>query len=152
MIKELRPLAQELLVSTALHYNSGNRAMGEGYLCVYRMEDGRRCAAGRMMTDAGAAIAAEQNTKNLVAIRNSFTDANNPGGFVALFQEKWHALVRNDDGLRFVRSVQRFHDDRMNWNEAGLSGNGLRTIETICEDHSLSIVEVMALLPIKDPQ
>lgn len=146
MIQELRPLAQELLVDTVSHYNSNNRSMGADYLCVYRMEDGRRCAAGRMMTDEGVAIAAEQNTKNLVAIRNGFMDANDPDGFINLFQEKWHPLVRNDDGLRFARSVQRLHDDRFNWNEAGLNGSGLLTLETICEDHTLSIVEVTASL------
>ena len=47
---EIKELYKQLLDETVAHYNSKNRAVFNGG-CRYSIDDGRKCAIGRIMTE-----------------------------------------------------------------------------------------------------
>jgi len=137
MKQELIPLAEELLVDTVRHYNSSNRA--EDVRCQYLMTDGRRCAAGRMMTDEGVVKASSFNNVSLYLLRDDL----GRGAFLALFHEKWRPLLADDEGMGFTRLVQNLHDVGNHWGPFGLSASGHWSLEhLICKPHGLPYHDV----------
>ncbi len=133
MKSELIPLAEELLVETVRHYNSSNRS--EDGSCQYLMADGRRCAAGRMMTDEGVVKASKSNNDSVYMLRGELGKEV----FLSIFQERWRPLLADEGGMALVRSVQGLHDIGRNWTPNGLSAdNGAAQVRRICQTHGLS--------------
>ncbi len=132
MNRELIPLAEELGVETARHYNSNNRS--QDVRCLYLMPDGRRCAAGRMMTDEGVARAANNNG-SVYVLREELGRE----GFLSIFQEKWRPLMADEGGMALVRSIQGLHDVGRNWTPDGLSADsGVSKVKLIGQTYGLS--------------
>ncbi len=129
-----KQLAQDLLIETALFYNSSNRSIEDNSYryCVYDDGKGHRCALGRIMTDEG--------------IERIKTDGNN-GGFSCenvrcdygsgVIVEKWRPIVNSNKGWIFLYLLQGLHDRHGNWDEAGITEQGM--------DHVRHIVSIFEL-------
>lgn len=103
------------LDDTAQHYNSTNRSEGPGY-CSYHPahENTKGCAIGRWLDRDNPIIVG----KWAAEVSASRVQSNLP---------RWMAEM----GIVFLARVQMLHDSERNWNEKGLTENGIREYELV---------------------
>ena len=134
-------LAYELLVQTAVHYNSKNRACDRDAGPVYKMQDERRCAVGRMMTEDGINKVFEcgKNANNDVKVVLEVLG-------IDVFIPHWRPLLQAERGLDIVQQVQKLHATDENWNDHGLTPRGIahafNISKGIWQEEALEMAEV----------
>ncbi len=113
---------EELLKNTINHFNSNNRGLivFVGWdledMCSYiNKETGNRCAIGRELPEELAVKLAENS--------NGAVDHHN------VYIELPDRLKRM--GVDFLSYIQLLHDNDENWDENGLSMEGLRFVDNI---------------------
>ena len=108
MEKSIEQQRKEFLEETVQFYSEDvTRRATDGYHCMYRTEDGRKCAIGRHISDDKYTSRMEENScvSNIV--------------FYSLPQEI------QDLGQDFLSHIQSLHDGDENWGkEKGLSPIG----------------------------
>ena len=112
---------QELFDNTIKHFNSINRATNDNGGCKYRL-DGKGCAIGREISDKLA-------KKLDIAEVNVVSSTN-------IFDKLPQRLQRM--GRQFLFSIQELHDVHDNWNENGLSEDGIKEAKLIAEKYKLN--------------
>lgn len=122
-------LANELLVQTAVHYNSKNRACDKHAGPIYKTWDERRCAVGRMMTEDGI-------NKVIECGKNADSDVEAIVEMLGIdvFIPHWHPLLQTKKGVNIVKQMQKLHDTDENWNEHGLTQRGMAHAFNISRD------------------
>lgn len=111
----------DVLNDTINHYNLNNRSLDNELNCIYLNKDGKSCAVGRYI----------DNVKEFIA-NNEYL---NEGSFTELYQEYNITFLKKEvqhlDNEIFWTRLQLLHDDNFNWNETGLSEDGLYEVEDI---------------------
>lgn len=122
MDKDVKALAQELLLETVQHYNSNNRGYQPSLGCVYAQEDDmeKRCAVGRILTEDGLQKIIAQGMNSGSTITNVIRALG-----VGIIQERWRPLFLNFEGFDVVKHIQRLHDTEENWSSSGITPRGV---------------------------
>lgn len=127
---------EEILLETIQYYSKPNtRAVILGLHdiqseCSYELSDGRRCAVGRCMTDAAIDKLRTNNDLRQPIDRLAVDNAD----LDTMLQEKYHG-----HSIDFWTRLQGIHDNRLSWNEKGLSIEGKNKVNKIINDYLLDI-------------
>lgn len=115
--QEIKAERLRILDETAKFYNSNNRAVNENQSCMYKTEDNKRCAIGRLLTDEeiDPIILGHMNGRGVSMI----IEEN-------LLPERLTCL-----GIAFLIDLQGLHDVRRYWDESGLTQPGLNRYNMI---------------------
>lgn len=116
-VKE-KNLKLKLLNETAIYYQENPRAASTNG-CKYIMEDGRKCAAGRLFSEQAIKEISDThiNGTNLPQTISYFSDKDIP-----LFKEEYQWLIGESS---FLKKLQYFHDSLENWQDGELSERGV---------------------------
>jgi hypothetical protein len=112
-MNKLQLLQMGLLVSTAKHYNHKNLGRKSDGLCSY--EAG--CAVGRLISN-----------KTLCKV----LDERNSSAVADVFSRLPKSVQKY--GKAFLAALQSLHDNESNWDDKGLTANGLHTTQDIAEN------------------
>ncbi len=139
-MKQNKKLAEDLLIETALFYNSKNRSMSKG-MCLYESQDGRRCGIGRIMTKKGISLikGKGQNEECIDMILEPEPKQN-------IFLKKWEPLSAH---VSFLEHVQCLHDNEDKWNKNGIAKKGIKFVEFMCDIYELDKDRVLAAIKAK---
>ncbi len=109
---------KEIILETASAYTTENRAFDK-HGCLYLTSDGRKCGVGRVMTDEAAECFREEKGEGLNMYSLEYTCEARNFDYGNLFKEEYrgHELV-------FWSEIQALHDNKLYWNEKGLSPRG----------------------------
>lgn len=93
------------------------------FFCVYRADDGGKCAAGILIPDEE--YHPDMEGKNFVSVCNDYT---------------YMKYKFNYDQVWLIRRLQNLHDDEKNWGVSGFLGeNGLKDVSV---RHHLNYTEL----------
>jgi hypothetical protein len=140
MTEQNKKLAEDLLIETALFYNSGNRSMNKGS-CLYESEDGRKCGIGRIMTKKGISlIKGRRQNEECINVVLEYSLKQN------IFLKKWEPLSAH---VSFLGHIQFLHDNEDKWNKNGIAKKGIRFVKFMCEEYDLNKDRVLATIKAK---
>ncbi len=126
-IKDIKQRRRAFVLDVAGFYNSNNRSVGPNS-CLYSAgPNSPGCAIGRCL---GASTAA------LFDFQGAGTSSNGGSGILNHIFPKAYLWKRVPVWMRemepkFLRDVQRLHDDSSYWTENGLSSGGRTIVESI---------------------
>jgi hypothetical protein len=101
----------QIIRETIAHYNRKNLSISEYGSCKYLMEDGRMCAVGRCMTETGInRFGKFQGDIHKLISKHHLTDEE----FDGYLKEEYRG-----HSVNFWKTLQRLHDDDINWGENG---------------------------------
>jgi len=108
---------RQIILETSKKYTSKNRSTvksplyfgGEG--CVYKNDQGNKCAVGRCL----------KSNSSIFYTMNEGFGASNIGG-VKLNKELKPSY--RGHSVKFWEDLQKFHDEKHNWDNKGLTGLG----------------------------
>lgn len=114
--QEIKAKRLEILKDTVKYYSqdTNRRAIDRNGNCLYKTNDGRMCAIGRI-------------SKNL----NSFSNCT--GSLITVFHLLEPELIVL--GRDFLNYLQELHDFKSNWTEKGLSESGYFSYEKIKKEY-----------------
>ena len=108
----------EIIEETANYYNLTNRGYDAEFGCLYVTREGNKCAVGRCLNQLGENLAIDIEGSVYTFIEwLKGTDKNFED--LLLEQYKGHKV-------EFWSDLQKFHDEKFNFNETGLSIWGIR--------------------------
>jgi hypothetical protein len=120
----------EILEETINAYNSTNRAFDPSG-CLYRApETGNRCAVGRCLRDDSVLILEPVKYQEVSAYELDGKHENCSVGKVPALEEELKPEYCGHS-LEFWSELQTLHDNRLNWNDTGLSNHGLEKVKNI---------------------
>ena len=129
----------EIIIETVKNYNSNNTARkAETNTCTYMNEDGAMCAVGRCLTNEGMQIfkAFEDNNLDGNTSIESFVKAYDMDKFNDALKEEY----RGHD-VDFWKNLQYLHDAAFNWDENGITQNGLESVYSLFGEDVYTMVK-----------
>lgn len=120
----------QIINETAGFYNTSNRGVGviineEGLqetVCRYKTDSGNMCAVGRCLLPDSEVF---NKVKGVMVVFKSETDMDSQ------LQPEYRG-----HGLLFWNSLQCFHDCDSNWNEDGLTSEGIEELNNLLERYA----------------
>ena len=115
---------RQIILETAKKYNSKNRSTVKnssyvgGFGCVYANAQGNKCAVGRCL----------KSNSTIFDIMNEGFSAKDIGG-VKLNKELKPSY--RGHSVKFWTDLQKFHDEKDNWDDKGLTVEGYDHLEQL---------------------
>lgn len=141
-MKQNKKLAEDLLIETALFYNSENRSMLGGE-CMYENHNGKRCGVGRIMNKKFIYILKkyEMNDSCVSTLADNCDDFG-PEAFL----KRWAPLSSH---ISFLEHIQDLHDVESRWDYNGITKKGLEFVEFMCDVYELNKDRVLTAIKTK---
>lgn len=115
----------EIINETVEYYMNHPRSIGIHSYCLYKNEEGNKCAVGRCLTDQALEIAVKYNGVSVTTLLD-YLHSHGLVTYTDVFKPEYIPDDVNDEEIThisFWESLQCIHDFRLNWVEDSPGAN-----------------------------